>query len=110
VHSPNRRDRVRYSSLNEHYYRANFVAARRVLTDSADLDFAAAEQRLALARSEKRLIRNEPAHKAGKKNKGAPRAVAAKSAKAGKNRSGVSAGMEYGGKAFPGKDGRGARI
>jgi len=74
VHSPNRRQRVRYSSMSDPYYRNNFVVARRVMQDGAELVFEDIARRLALAESQMRLIPEEPARKVSKKGK--PRVVA----------------------------------
>lgn len=82
VHSPSRRQRVRYSSMSDPYFRDNFVAARRVVKDDSELDFEATARRLALAEHEKRFIPDEPERKAPGKARGkAKQAVAAKGKK-----------------------------
>jgi hypothetical protein len=60
VHSPSRRQRVRYSSMSDPYFRANFVVARRVVEGNAALDIEAASRRLVVAENEKRVWADEP--------------------------------------------------
>ncbi|MDR2726813.1 MAG: C40 family peptidase, partial [Deltaproteobacteria bacterium] len=105
VHSPRRRQQVRYSSMSNPYFRAHFVAARRVLEDGADLDYEAIARRVALAESEKRPSREEPGRELPKKRKSASQ-KSAKGKKTDKARGKAGAGATT----FSGKDDRGVRL
>jgi len=105
AHSPRRGQRVRYSSLNERYFRANFVVARRVMQNGAAPDFEEVSRRLE-AWGEKRFI-PDPKRKTSKKSKGRSRAVADRDKKTNKAKGRASASAIGGREKSPGKDGRG---
>jgi hypothetical protein len=99
VHSPSRRQRVRYSSMSDPYFRANFVVARRVVEGNAALDIEAASRRLVVAENEKRVWADEPVRISGKgkgKQAGGKAGTSGREYRQGKSQVGKKSGKDSG--------------